>query len=168
MSANSFKSGKVVGCPFCKNELLLNIKQTNHSSSLFITVTVYVCKDQIQLPRTKKAEVVLNSISAWKANRFFGFFCFFTWHLLFYTIATCGFSWWHFIFSVSLFIVFHCKTCLWRSFVHNDVVIKVFYFPFFFFLLCGMCISCEVRPSARERNIFFLFSIQAAVCPQSL
>lgn len=134
------KGGKAVGCASCKNELLLNIKQTNHSSSLFITVTVYICKDQIQLPWTKKAEVVLKQYFSMKSKQgfwlFFGFF-----HLS--SLVLHQSHWYFFLddilfFSVSLFIVFHCKACLWRSFVHNDVVIKVFYFPFFssFYVEC--------------------------------
>lgn len=133
------KGGKAVGGASCRNELLLNIKQPNHSSSLFITVTVYICEDQIQLPWTKKAEVVLKQYFSMKSKQVFWLFLdFFTCHLLFDTIATHVFSWWQFIFSVSLFIVVHCKACLWRSFVHNDVVIKVFYFPFFssFYVEC--------------------------------
>lgn len=133
VSANSFKRWEG------KNELLLNIKQTNHSSSLFITVTIYICKDQIQLPWTKKAEVVFKQYFSMRSKQtFWLFFYFFTCHLLLYTVATHIFSWWHFISLVSLFTVFHCKACLWRSFVHNDVVIKVFYFPFFssFYVEC--------------------------------
>lgn len=125
------KGGKAVGCTSCKNELLLNIKRTNNFSSLFITVAVYVCKDQIQLPWTEKPEVVFKQYFSMKSEqRFWLFLHFFTCHLLFYSRATCGFFLMIFSFSVSLFIVFHCKVCLWRSFVHTDVVIKVFYFPF--------------------------------------
>lgn len=85
------KGGRAVGCTSCENELLLNIKQTNHSSSLFITVSIYICKDQIELPWTRKLKQFLNSISAWETNRHFGFFFFYLSSLVIHHSHPCFF-----------------------------------------------------------------------------
>lgn len=49
------KGRNAVGCISCKYELLFNIKQIHHFSSLFITVTVYVRKGQFQFSWSKQS-----------------------------------------------------------------------------------------------------------------
>lgn len=112
-----FKGSNAVGCISCKYELLLNIKQIHHFSSLFITVTVSICRGQFQFSWTKKSWSHFKRV--FQHGKQTGVLALF-WILFspiisvlhrddpYFSLVTFYFFK---LFTLCLFIVFHCKAC---------------------------------------------------------